>query len=160
MIGNAVGPQKFDQRPVTPPRGSVANVVTAGSPDRAGNTPVVQIPGPKPPIGNAQQVQAETQEAAPMPGGVSGGGRAVMPNVHHLYYRGPGSSSSFVSTVVKAPVSWLVLVLLCGLALVMTVWKRERRRALALSRLKSRSTGSHARTKDRPLVDAEKGDGS
>ena len=95
-----------------------------------------------------------------MPGGVSGGGRAVMPNVHHLYYRGSGKSASFVSTVVTAPVSWLVLVLLLGLALVMKVWGTERRRALALVRLKPRSTGLHSKAQDRPLVDAEKGDGS
>ena len=83
-----------------------------------------------------------------------------MPNVHHLYYRGAGKSSSFVSSVVTAPVSWLVLVLLLGLALLAKVWGTERRRALALLGLKPRSTGLHSRVADRPLVDAEKGERS
>ena len=53
--------------PAPPPAGSVANVVQTGGPNKAGNTPVVQIFGPRPPINGVAQVQPTTNVPAAMP---------------------------------------------------------------------------------------------
>jgi hypothetical protein len=75
-----------------------------------------------------------------------------MPDTRHVYTGGGGSSSSIVSTVVKAPVSWVVLLALAGLALLVKLRGGRRRpahvRAAAVT------------SDDRPLALAQKGDRS
>jgi hypothetical protein len=137
---------------VSSPRGVTANLASEGTPDVAGNTPVVQLPGPKPAVSGVPQAQPVAAQAAPMPGGVSGGGRSQMPDTRHVYTRGGGSSSSIVSTVVKAPLSWVVLLALAGLALL--VKRRGGRRRPAHTR------AAPVTFNDRPLALAQKGERS
>jgi hypothetical protein len=145
-------PAPLRQVVVAPPRGGSPNLLSQGSPDAAGNTPVVQVPGPKPAVNGVQQAQPVANEAAPMPGGVSGGGRSQMPDTRQTYTKGGRASASVVRSVVASPVTWLVVVVLAVLGLVARS-RARRRRPVHL-----RATTSVR--EDRPLVSAGKGDRS
>ena len=94
---------------VAPPRGGSANLLAQGSADAAGNTPVMQVPGPKPAMNGVQQAQPVANEAAPVPGGASGGGRSQMADATHVYAKGNRASASVVNTLVTTPLTWLPL---------------------------------------------------
>jgi hypothetical protein len=105
----------------------VTNVVAADGPDAAGNTPVIEVPGPRPSLNGVQQVQPSSNQAAAMPGGVTGGDRFVVPHLRHLN-RHTSSKSGLVSELtgaVEAPWSWISLAIIAGLAF-MVILRRRR----------------------------------
>jgi hypothetical protein len=99
--------------PVSPPTGSLANVVAVGGPNQAGNTAVIQVFGSRPKINGVAQVQPTTDQPAGVPGGAGAGvSSGHVKAAHH------GSGGSF---------SWL-LVLLISMAIVGVGWWSGRRR--------------------------------
>jgi SdrD B-like domain len=149
--------------PTAPPPGSVANTAAIGRPDEAGNTAVVQVPGPRPPINGVAQAQPGPQSAAaPMPGGVTGGGHFKVPWLHHVYHRPGRSLASRLFDFVTSPAG--VLVALAMLAAAAWAGRRRRRRRTPPEAV-GQAPGSSAPPPlappqtNRPLVLAEKGEG-
>jgi hypothetical protein len=157
--------------PVAPPAGSVANIMQAGGPDEAGNTPVVQVWGPKPQVNGSQQVQPTANQPAAMPGGVKGGGHFKVPGLHTVYHPAGKSVWSRLLDLVSLPFA----LFLAGAIVALAVWRRRRRRlpprpvigipgltdepSGGAAKLKDQPDGDHANTY-RPLVLSGKGDGS
>jgi hypothetical protein len=98
--------------PVSPPAGSLVNVVSVGAPNKAGNTAVLQVFGPRQKINGVPQVQPTSNQPAAMPGGVKGGGH------FKVGHRGHGGQS----------LSWLVILLLSMAVLGLGWWNGRRRR--------------------------------
>jgi hypothetical protein len=98
--------------PVSPPQGTLANVVSVDGPNQAGNTAVIQVYGPRPKINGVSQPQPSTNQPAALPGGIKGGGHFKVAG-HH------GSSGSL---------SWLVWLLISMAVLGLGWWNGRRKR--------------------------------
>jgi hypothetical protein len=146
--------------PVAPPSGSTIGAEAVGTPDAAGNTPVVQAYGSQvAPNGVAGVQPGQGPQAAGMPGGVQGGGHYVLPAHRHR-----GSSKGGPLGSISNPMLWIpAAVLLLGAL----TWRRRTRRAV---RSRRHGRGRHSRASDLPpddqpaagpqLVAAGKGDAS
>jgi hypothetical protein len=104
--------------PVSPPAGSLANVVTVGAPNQAGNTAVIQVFGSRPKINGIAQVQPTTDQPAAVPG-VPG-----LPGVPARNGGGPVKAAHHSSA---SSLGWL-LALLISMAIVGVGWWGGRRR--------------------------------
>jgi hypothetical protein len=134
---------------VSPPEGSVANVVAVDGPNQAGNTAVIQLFGPRPKINGVPQVQPTTNVPAAMPGGIAGGGHFKVG--HH---RQGGS------------LSWLFALLASMAVLGIGWWNGRRRRPEPPPEIPAGPPAppdppvTESIQPDRPLVLAGKGDWS
>jgi hypothetical protein len=151
--------QKAVVVPASPPAGSVANVVQTGSPNEAGNTPVVQVFGSRPAINGVQQVQPTTKVPAQMPGGIKGGAHFTVKAAHHVYRPASKSLWSRLLGLVSSPFVLFLAAAIVGLA----VWRRRRRRlpprpAIGMPDLRDEPSGGATEFKDRPDVERSESD--